>query len=212
VASILFPPPRAPIDASQLSLVVLHPGTKIVRIYDPNSRYRPGPRTFRSNGPRLRFDHHRGVISGSTILPADDPTRAVYYGAFTLSGALVEVFGDARVIERGSARAVTSTLRQSVTILDLRGNNAMRAGTIAAIGSTERRDITQAWARWFYDTYPSIGGLLYSNAHNAEDAVALFERSRGTIDTAAQVVARLARADLELTLLSIAQQTGMVVA
>jgi len=65
----------------------------LIRVYDPKSKYKLGPRTFRNNGPRTRFDHHRGTPTATTITPSDDPERAVYYAAFTLSSAVVEVFG-----------------------------------------------------------------------------------------------------------------------
>jgi hypothetical protein len=209
--AIDFPPPRHRVGLSQLVLITLRPGAQLFRVYDPCSRHRPGPRTFRSNGPRMRFDHHRGMREHGMVVPADDAERAVYYCGLTLSGALVEVFGDARMIERGTFRMVRSTLRTSAVVLDLRGDGAMRAGTIAAVGSIERRDVTQAWARWFYETYPRVEGLLYANAHNGEDAVALFERGRRAIEAASQRVVRLARPDMEEPLLRIAARTGMIV-
>ena len=211
MAKLGLPPPPIIVDLADLPIVTLAPGTTLMRIYDPRSTYRPRPRGFRANGPRLRSDHHRGAAAGSVILPADDPDRAVYYAAFTLSGAVVEVFGDARVIERGSFRVVSSTLREAMDVLDLRADAAMRAGVLAAIGSVEQRDVTQAWARYFYETYPAVGGLLYANAHNGEDALALFERVRPVIDRARQVVIRLARPDMEEHLLRIAARTGMIV-
>jgi hypothetical protein len=94
-----------------------------VRLYDPTSRYHPGPRTFRRNGPRLRFDHHRAAPDGS---PTNDPKRGVYYAALTISCALVEVFGDGGVIERVQWRLALSRLRDPLQLVDLRGAAAMR--------------------------------------------------------------------------------------
>jgi hypothetical protein len=51
-------------------------------------------------------------------------------------------------------------------VLDLRGEGAWNA---------------QQWARFFYDTDPELDGLIYGNAHNGADAVALFERADGDL-------------------------------
>ena len=189
----------------------INPGVVLIRVYDPKSRYNPGPRTFRRNGPRLRFDHHRGTPSGLVTIPRDDPDRAVYYGAFKLSSAIVEVFGKDCVIERGTFRAVYSTLKQPLIVLDLRGNAAIRAGTMHAIGQIEDAAKTQAWSRYIYEnpaTYGNVDGLIYANAHNGEDAILLYERAQSAIATSTQRVRRLAAPEMELELLRIADATG----
>ena len=53
----------------------------------------------------------------------------------------------------------------------------MRAGTVVAISSAADRQLSQKWSRYFYGCYQDIDGLIYSNAHNAEAAVALYERA-----------------------------------
>jgi RES domain len=183
-----------------------------VRLYDPTSRCRPGPRSFRHNGPRLRFDHHRPAPDGS---PTNDPKRSVYYAALTLSCALVEVFGDGGVIERAQWQLALSTLRDPLQLVDLRGAAAMRAGAVAAIGALECRSLTQAWSRYIYDNsaiYGNVHGLIYSGAHNGEDAIVLYERAIPVIRSAGQQVKRLSNPSLEFELLRIAVDHRMIVA
>jgi hypothetical protein len=191
---------------------VLAAGKRIARLYDPTSRHRPGPRSFRHNGPRLRFDHHRAASDGS---PANDPKRGVYYAALTISCALVEVFGDGGVIERAQWRLALLTLRNSLQLVDLRGAAAMRAGAVAAIGALESRGLTQAWSRYIYDNtaiYDNVHGLIYSGAHNGEDAIVLYERAIPVIRSAGQQVKRLSNPSLELELLCVAADHSMVLA
>jgi hypothetical protein len=192
-------------------MISINAGTVLVRVYDPESTYKPGPRTFRRNGPRERFDHHRGTMKGAITAPTDDPDRSVYYAALTLSSAIVEVFGNDRTIERGTFRAVYSTVTEPVVVLDLRGNAAIRAGMNHAIGMIEDRAKTHAWSRHIYGdaaTYGPVGGLIYANSHNGEDAILLYERAQSAIATSTQRVRRLAALDMELELLRIAGATG----
>ncbi len=211
MAALNAPPPKYPVDPARLTKIHVDAGAVLLRVYDPQSKYKPGPRTFRSNGPRARFDHHRGIPTATRITPADDPERAVYYAAFTLSSAVVEVFGEDRIIERGTFRVVYSTLKASLVLLDLRGDAAIRAGTIHAIGQVEDTAKTQAWARYIYEntvTYGAVDGLMYANAHNGEDAILLYERAQPAISASAQRVRRLAADGMEIALLRIADATG----
>lgn len=211
MAALNAPPPKTPVDPSRLTKLSIKAGATLIRVYDPKSKYKPGPRTFRKNGPRARFDHHRGTRNGATIAPSDDPDRAVYYAAFSLSSAVVEVFGEDRVIERGTFRVVYSTIEKDLLLLDLRGNAAIRAGTIHAIGQVEDTAKTQAWSRYIYENTPTYGivdGLIYANAHNGEDAILLNERAAPVIRSAHQRVRRLGAPGMEIALLRIADTTG----
>lgn len=213
MAAIDYPPPKHPVDPGRLAKVPLHPGVVLVRVYDPKSKYKPRPRVFRKHGPLKRFDHHRGSVSGPLVVPGEDNDRAVYYAAFSLSGGIVEVFGKDRVIERRTFRVVYSTLKEPLHLLDLRGNAAIRAGVLHAIGQIQDTAKTQAWARYFYEnpaTYGTVDGLLYANAHNGEDAVLLYERGAHAIASAKQRVRRLAAPEMEPELLRIADATGFV--
>lgn len=211
-----YPPPSVSVDPARLLVHTYAAGATIVRIYDPETSHRPSPWTFRFNGPRLRFDHHRGGAGPNRVTPpADDPVRGIYYAARDLEGAVVEVFGDSpRIVTRGTNRVVFARLTQSIRVLDLRGHGGMRAGTSAGISGTETRSLTHAWARYFYDRrdiYGTLDGLLYANSHNAMDAVAVFERALPAIASTVRTVRRLDNPDLELQLLDIAARNGLTI-
>ena len=75
-------------------------------------------------------------------------------------------------------------IKQPLLLLDIRDQGAMAAGSVAALGSVADRLVSQAWSRYFYletDIYQKVDGILYSNAHNGEKAVALYERSEPII-------------------------------
>lgn len=130
--------------------------------------------TFRNWGPLHRFDHHRGDV------PHIDPERGIYYAAFTLSGCLVECFGDTGVIEIREERVCRLDIVRSLTLLDLRGSGAMKAGSVAALAKTAERRLSQEWSRYFYEQevlYSTVDGLIYFNAHNDEEAIVLYERA-----------------------------------
>lgn len=171
-------------------------GGRLVRIFDP-SRWSVTPLAFRGYGPLRRFDHHRGT--GFEHEPGGDPDRSVYYAAWSsdlsqaLSSCLVEVFGDAGVVEVGDRRVAIPTVTRPLRLLDLRSRGAMRAGTVAAVAKCEHR-LSQAWSRYFYETtvdFDAIDGLLYLNAHNDEPAVMLYERGAGALRCADEDVVRL---------------------
>jgi hypothetical protein len=142
----------------------------MVRIYGTKHL---GPVDYNHNGPRGRFDHHQNPIS----TPADDPDRGVYYAADDLAGCVIEVFGDTGVVEPTGYRVAVVETTRRLRLLDLRGDGAWYAGTVAAITQDSGRAISQEWARYFYQTYPDMHGVAYNNAHNNGPAYALFERA-----------------------------------
>ena len=163
------PPARAPRPLNESLLA----GSDLYRIYEPTSR-EVGRLTFRLVGPRLRFDHH---VDRSK-------KRGIYYSAPTLEGCVVEVFGDGGMVRFGEYRVANPVLTQDLLLLDLRRRGAMRAGTVLAISSADH-PLSQALSRYFYEhpeVYGQIDGLIYPNAHNGADAVALYERAAGAID------------------------------
>jgi hypothetical protein len=101
-----------------------------------------------------------------------------------------------------------------MAVLDLRGSGAMRAGSVAALNATADRSLSQHWSRFFYDTAVAeeqpIDGLLYSNAHNGEAALALHERAEAAIHCAAELP--LAAKELRSRLLAVANDHGMTMA
>jgi RES domain len=152
-------------------------GNALLRIFDP-TRYGTQALTFRYFGPINRFDHHRIPSTGER---AEDPERGIYYAGLTLSCCLVEYFGDIGVIELKGQQICRVQLTRDLTLLDLRANGAMRAGSVAALAKIADRNLSQEWSRYFYeqtDQYGHIDGISYLNAHNDEEAIALYERAQ----------------------------------
>src|SRR5579862_7802755 len=177
---IALPPPDASPDPIIFTVAV---GSRLIRLLDPTRHWKPGPLTFNFNGPRSRFDHHRPAAPGSSSPYADDPDRGVYYAAFTLSCCLAEVFGDYRLIDRPRLNIAYPKVTRSLNLLDLCGNGAMRAGSVAALCGTADRQMSQVWARYFYEdpVFRACDGLRYHSAHNNESVVLLFERARNAL-------------------------------
>ena len=146
------------------------------RVYDPESRHRPGPLAFRVRGPFARMDHHQGT-------GADEP-RGIWYGGLTLAGAIVEAF-QAGVIEPGTTRVVRVRTTRELDLLQLRGRAAMRAGTVNAIGSADH-NLSQTWSRHFYEdpdgVYGEIDGVHWAGAVNGDPVVALYERAQDGLE------------------------------
>jgi hypothetical protein len=111
------------------------------------------------------------------------------------------------------------TTVKPLILLDLRGNGAMRAATVAALCKTPDRSLTQAWARFFYhrtDLHKTaageaIHGLLYSKSHNDDDAVCLDERAEGTLMCASGTILRLSDPDLLPLLTAIGHECHIVI-
>jgi hypothetical protein len=202
----LPPPQRSPNPLFH----VVPAGTPLVRLFDP-SRHGVTATSFRSYGPLLRFDHHRGHKDGK---PGNDAERGIYYAATTLSSCLVEVFGDTGVVDLHRHHVASPILRLDLRLLDLRGSGAMRAGTKAAIAKVSDRGLSQAWSRYFYEAtevYGEVDGLIYPNAHNDEEAVALYERASDTLECPPDRVMRLGDEALRAALLEAADDNDLVI-
>ncbi len=181
-----------------------------MRLFDP-SRHGTTATGFRSHGPLLRFDHHRGRDDGT---PGDDPERGIYYAATSLSGCLVEVFGDTGVVDLDRHHVALPVLRRDLRLLDLRGSGAMKAGTKAAIAKVSERGTSQAWARYFYETtdiYDYVDGLVYFNAHNDEDAFALYERAADALECPPERIMKLDEEALRTAVLEAADDNNLAV-
>jgi hypothetical protein len=182
----------------------------LVRLFDPSN---DGATTtgFRSYGPLLRFDHHSRTGNGT---PGDDPKRGIYYAAMTLSGCLVEIFGDTGVVDLDRHYVAAPILRRDLRLLDLRGNGAMRAGTKAAIAKVSDRGHSQAWSRYFYkktEVYGEVDGVIYLNAHNDEEAIALYERASDALECPSNRIMRLNDEALRPAVLEAADDNDLVV-
>ena len=155
-------------------------GSFLLRIFDP-TQYGTKATTFRSYGPINRFDHQRLPPTGNC---AEDPERGISYAGLTLSCCLVECFGDTGVIEIKDQQIGRIQLTRDLTLLDLRANGAMRAGSVAALAKVADRHLSQAWSQYFYeqtDLYGQIDGISFLNAHNDEEAFALYERAQSAL-------------------------------
>lgn len=190
-------------------------GEQLVRIFDPTRRAATAL-TFRANGPRMRFDHHRG--RGPDRAPDDDPDRAVSYAAWSpvvteaLSSCFVEVFGDTGLVAFANLEVAMPTTVRLLELLDLRDNGAMCAGTVAAVAKCEHR-FSQPWARYFYESeaeYGAVDGLIYRNAHNDEQAVVLFERARDALTCSPDAVTRLDHPGLRPLLVEIMRRNNLL--
>jgi len=170
------PPPSGSIRKAKVQPIPA--GTLVRRIFWPDP-WKATPTGFRRNGPRARFDHH--LRPGPFPATWDDPNRGVFYAAESFECCVLECFGDDWGVETRGARLAVLEVRQELLLLDVRGRGANAAGTLAAINQDGDREVTQDWARWWYEApeISDVHGLLFSGAHNAEDAIAVSERAAG---------------------------------
>jgi len=206
VVAIALPPPLL---QPQPLFHQLDAGTTLRRLYDP-SRFGATGVSFRHFGPLSRFDHQREPYPRTS----NDADRGILYAARTLSGCLVEVFGDSKVILVGSWEVAILTATRNLNLLDLRGTGAIKAGTVAAVCKDSNRQISQTWSRYFYDNvfiYGEIDGLVFGNAHNDEDAFAFYERSVNDFQCAISDICPLRESALRMEVECIARDSRMYV-
>jgi RES domain len=174
---IASPPPLKPPSPLFRSLVA---GSFMLRIFDP-TRHGTTALSFRYFGPLGRFDHQRLSQTSSS---SEDPDRGISYAGLTLSCCLVECFGDVGVIEIKGQQIARLELTRDLILLDLRGSGAMRAGAVAALAKIADRNLSQAWSRYFYEQtadYGQLDGISYLNAHNDEEAIAIYEWAQSAL-------------------------------
>ncbi|MEM8832285.1 MAG: RES domain-containing protein [Cyanobacteria bacterium P01_G01_bin.19] len=201
---VRMPPPIGGISPTHVTLGI---GEVLIRIFDP-TRYGATATSFRNYGPISRFDHH-GSYKNKI-----DPNRSVIYAGLAFSCCLVEIFGDGGIIAVEQQQVAFLTLTNNIKLLDIRGSGAMGAGTVAAISSITQRDISQAWGKFFYDhpeLYDEIEGLIFSGAHNGEDAIMLYERAKPKIESATVEILNLNHPDLVAPILEIAEVHGLLI-
>ena len=160
---------------------ILEEEKEIFRIFTPG-RYNRKALTFRDFGPLHHFDHHR---PGHNSQPKIDSQRGIYYAALTLRTCLVETFGDTGAIAIDKQQIARPIVTSPIKLIDLRGFRAMKAGSVAAVSTIGEGNLTQEWSRYFYkrtNIYSSIDGLIYSSAHNGEEAIALYERAKNKLE------------------------------
>ena len=195
------PPPTANLLIDPV-YEVIPAGAELLRIYDPRF---PG---FKYWGPNARFDHHLRPAAR----PGIDSERATLYVARTLSCCVVETFGDTRIIEPGDLIVARLRVARDVTLLDLRKNGAMRAGTEVALAHAADHRLSQRWSRFFYTDprFAVMEGIAYSSAHNEEDCIVLYERAELAIEWKVLPHTRLAHPSLENDLVQIALDNGLL--
>lgn len=210
MVTILRPPPKRPLTPK---VETIPASASIIRIFDPTDHGATST-GFRFFGPLRRFDHHRAFVQSG----AQDPERGIYYAALTFDGALVEVFGDngPKLVEPGDRQVCSPTLSRPLCLLDLRGqgadNGAWRAGSVDALAKNADYQPSQAWSRYFYDhpeLYSMVDGLVYGNAHNGDNALALYERAAHTLICSAQGTIRLDDPALHTDLLAACLRLGL---
>lgn len=200
---VIAPPP--PVGRPEPAFFTAPAKSRFVRMYDP-TRFNATATSFRINGPRARFDHQRE----SNGHPTDDCERGILYAGATFSCCVVEAFGDRRIIDAGDWEVAVIETSRDLLLLDLRNDGAMRAGTVAAVCKDSDHRISQSWSRFFYENaffYGKIDGIIFGNAHNDEDSVALYERCDNAI--IAINSGRLANTALRSALQLIAVQYGL---
>ena len=187
MVKIASPSPENLVRAKPLHYT-LNQGESMCRIFRPHPEYYPKPLTFRYWGPCARFDHHCGGLcfpchQELEIKEDYDPHRGILYTAFEFSCCLVEVFSDTLpLIEITDHQVVLLTAKRDLMLLDIRDQGAMRAGANeASLAKTDKRSITQAWSRCFYEEkaiYSEIDGIIYRSAHNNQDSIVFYERAK----------------------------------
>ena len=185
---VLISPPPPTVSPRPLYETV-RPETPLIRIFNRSSRYKTQANTYRFFGPLLRFDHQPPLnkLQAAKMNGLEDPSRGITYWGYSLSCCLVELFGDTKIVEFKEYEVAISIIKQPLLLLDIRGKGAMAAGSVLALSSVGDRHVSQAWSRYFYeqtDIYSKVDGILYSNAHNGEAALALYERSEPIISNA----------------------------
>lgn len=207
MVEIAPPPPK--ILPVKPALYSINKDKCLVRIFDP-TRHNTNALSFRYYGSLERFDHQRY----SRDAPSTDEERGIYYAGFTLSCCLVEVFGDKRTIEVGNCCVASVGLKRPLNLLDLCGSPAMANGTVVALSGVPERDISQNWSRYFYDnynTYTKVDGIIYHNAHNSEQSVALYERAKDALSCSPRNVMPLKHKALRTEIRKVAQEHGLIV-
>lgn len=205
MVEIRYPPPTRSITPQYEEL---KPGTTIQRIFDPNN-YGATAIGFRYYDALSRFDHQR-----SQRKPEIDKERGIIYAGLSLSCCLIEVFGDDEIIRIRQQQIAYITLKQGLKLLDLRDSGAWDAGSVASMAVDGRRKITQAWSRYFYDhpdLYDYIDGLIFNNAHNGEETLALYERSELKLSSAGISILNLSEPALRENILAIAARLNLLV-
>ncbi len=203
MVAIDFPPPKNKPDPLWFKIAA---GQKLIRVDNPTA-YNATELAFRHYGPISRFDHHR-------LPKALDTDRGIMYASTSLSCCLVEIFGDSKIVQVNDWMVSLIETKRELTLLELRGTGALRAGTVASVSKDSNREFSQSWARYFYENaflYQPVDGLAFSNAHNEEESFALYERAADGIECSEGNFVKLSNTALRNEVLLAASENNLKV-
>ena len=162
--------PGTPVIALQPS------GSLLVRIYD--SRFYGDGTGFRFFGPHRagRWDQHE---EGP---PAHDAAHGVSYLTPSLTCAVAEAYGDARLVAPAPYHRLSIVrLTRAVPLVDTGGHAAVELGVPAGALRARDRPLTQRIARELYAS-TEAEGVLYEGYFTGDPCVALWERARDALE------------------------------
>lgn len=157
-------------------LVALPAGSVLVRIYD--SRFYGDGTGFRYFGPHRagRWDHH---TEGP---PAHDPAHGVLYLTPSLTCAVAEAYGDARLVAPAPYHRLTIVrTTRDVRLADTTGAAAVELGVPAGALRARDRPLTQRVSRGLYAA-TDAEGVRYEGYFTGEECIALWERARDALE------------------------------
>jgi hypothetical protein len=205
LAKINFPLTDSIADLSPI-FFSLNPEDIILRVH----KRVYSPLYFSYSGPRGHFDHHndtsqRGTLYAVPVLNSGD--REAF------SSCLLEYFGDVRLIPENKLNTLSICwikINRRLTLLDLRGNGALKAG--GDHGIMLSRMLSQEWSRYFYENehlYSKIDGIIYPSTHSGMPILVLYERAEGALVVAEDIPFN--HHDLRYEILSAAADFGIAV-
>lgn len=161
-------------------IVVVHPATRLVRVFVAAGAHHQRWNTFRHTGPlpHARFDPHPLGPGGDRVTTAD---HGVLYFGLSVRTSVAEVFQQTSIVDRTTRRPhlVVCQPRRPLRLLDLTGLWPTRAGASQEISSGPK-DSTQAWARAIRAAFPDLDGLWYRSSMDSGDpAVCLWHPPGG---------------------------------
>jgi hypothetical protein len=157
-------------------IMLVHPATRLVRIFTVAGLHPQQWNAFRRTGPlpHARFDPQPVGPRGR---PTDDPTNGVLYFGLSVRTSVAEVFQDTSIVDRVTRRPFLVVFRPNRTLrlLDLIGLWPTRAGASQEISSGPR-ERTQEWARAIRVAHPDLDGLWYrSSMDSGNPAICLWD-------------------------------------
>ena len=156
-------------------LASLAAGSVLVRIYD--SRFYGDGTGFRFFGPHRagRWDHH---AAGP---PAHDAAHGVSYLTPSLTCAVAESYGDARLVAPAPYHRLSIIeVTRPLTLVDTGGHAAVELGVPAGALRARDRALTQRIARELYEQ-TDADGVQYEGYFTGDPCVALWERARDAL-------------------------------